>query len=657
MTWHVEFVDLAKNAPGLSITVRALAWSDRGNCDEAALTVQGDGQALRTLNGWIGREVRIYNPQHTMVWFGIVAEVNWALTNKWAIGRTLSRLANRVRIAYTKADAFGASTSLTTSWAEDATSQATYGIREVELSIGEASDDEATAARTQALLRADPRPTRRRARVQGAEVVCWGFYHFLNWQYYENLAGRIEHDGDDEQEISIGWGLSGATNIGWYDRYLHDVGGRLSALRDGDRVWVAKSGANSGEKTIASVTGDGQISYTATTIHFEENDDIKDTASGFREFYANGFVNVSGSGSNSGYHYVDGKSTDGHMTTAQSFTGAIVNEGTGPSITLLEGEYADVGTVTEEEPGTSTALTLYGYEVAQEFIPSTTMALERVAVRVAKIGSPADNLLVELCADSAGAPGTVLGTATLAAVDAAADSVTDTWIEFASLVSVTASTSYWLKVRRSSSLSATAHWLLGLVEETSETTLFYLGSSWTAATRDGVSLSMPYRLWDSEDTSDAMERIVTDCGGSFVTAVTVSATSVYRNQYVAEKRRGGEELERLLDIGTASGDRLTAMVNSKRTLTIAAQVEQPTSVAGLPVLGDDDRIYEAQGAAWQPGMSPVGNWLALRLPMGIASDWEMALVYVQAARYDVQAAAWEIKPGDAEEMLGIYSRE
>jgi hypothetical protein len=56
-------------------------------------------------------------------------------------------------------------------------------------------------------------------------------------------------------------------------------------------------------------------------------------------------------------------------------------------------------------------------------------------------------------------------------------------------------------------------------------------------------------------------------------------------------------------------------------------------------------------------MSPVGKWLALRLPMGIASDWEMALVYVQAARYDVDASAWEIKPGDAEEMLGIYSRE
>lgn len=657
MTWHVKFTDLERNAPRLVVNAKTLSWSDRGNCDTATLTVQGDGQALRTLNSWIGREVQIYNPQHTMVWFGIVAEVNWALTGKWSVGRTLSRLANRVRIAYTKADAFGASTSLTTSWAEDATSQAIYGIREVELSIGDASDDEATAARAQALLRAEPRPTRRRARVQGAEVICWGFYRFLDWQYYENLAGRIEHDGDDEQEISIGWGLSGATDIGWYDRYMHDVGGRLSALRDGDRVWVAKSGANSGEKTIASVTGDGQASYTATTIHFESNDDIKDTANGFRNFYANGYVNVSGSASNSRTHYVDGKSDDGHMVTAQSFTGAIVNEGTGPSITLVQGEYADVGTVTNEAPGTSTALTLYGYEVAQEFIPSTTMALERVAIRVAKIGSPADNLLVELCADSAGAPGTVLGTATLAAVDAAADSVTDTWIEFASLVSVTASTSYWLKVRRSSSLSATAHWLLGLVEEVSETTLFYLGSSWTAATRDGVSLSMPYRLWDSEDTSDAMERIVTDCGGSFVTAVTVSATSVYRNQYVAEKRRGGEELERLLDIGTASGDRLTAMVNSKRTLTIAAQVEQPTSVAGLPVLGDDDRIYEAQGAAWQPGMSPVGNWLALRLPMGIASDWEMALVYVQAARYDVQAAAWEIKPGDAEEMLGIYSRE
>lgn len=658
MTWNVTFTDLERNAPGLVVNVKALSWSDRGGCDMAGLTVQGDAHALRTLDGWIGREVKIYNPQHTLVWFGVVAEVNWALTQKWAIGRSLNRLANRVRVSYTKVDAFGASTATATAWATDATSQATYGVRDVEISIGEASDDEATAARTQLLTRADPRPTRRRSRIQGAEVVCWGFYRFLDWRLYENLAGRMEYSGDgDEQEISIGWTISTATNIGWYERYMHDVGGRLAALEDGDRIWVNKTGTNSGEKTISTVSGDGQESYTASTIWFEVNDDIKDTANGFRDFSANRYINVSGSASNSGYHYIDGKPSDGHMETSQGFTGAIIAEGTGPSITILQGQTADVGTVTDEEPGVSTSLTLYGYEVAQEFIAATTMDIERVAVRVAKIGTPADNLLVELCADSASAPGTVLGTATLAAADVQADDVTDTWVEFASLVSVTAATHYWLKVRRSSSLHESNYWRLGLVEGTSELTKFYTGGGWTAATRSGVALAMPYRLWDSEDTADAMTRVVTNCGGSFVTSVTVSDTSVLRNQYVSEGRRGGAELERLLDIGTASGDRLTAIVNEKRTLTIATQTAQPSSVAGLPVLGDDDRIYEAQGAAWQVGVAPVNRWLALKLPMGIASDWEMALVYVQACRYDVASGAWEITPGDADEMLDVYTRD
>ena len=74
-------------------------------------------------------------------------------------------------------------------------------------------------------------------------------------------------------------------------------------------------------------------------------------------------------------------------------------------------------------------LTLYGYEMAQSFVPSVNMTSGQISLKLGKYGSPADNLVISLCADSSLSPGTVLGTATLAgSAIYVGNSTSDYWI-------------------------------------------------------------------------------------------------------------------------------------------------------------------------------------------------------------------------------------
>lgn len=653
--WQISFSDSEPVPPGLVFTPVRLSHIDRGGCDIASLRVDGRLEDLQYCTDYLGRRIVIRNPVGSVVWWGVVVAASVGL-GKWGVGRSLAQLCNRALVEYTIEDVDGQGGAAATAWQNDTTSQTLYGTREHRASIGQASAAEA-AARLATLLAhsAEPATIRSRTGGLGAGLVCWGLAKFLEWKYYQNLAGRIEHDGDDARAMAIGWERTGS-EIGFWETAMHDMGGGLAGLEEGNKIVVSGSVSNDGEKTVAEKARGTTASLTATTISFLSNDDIYDSANGFGVFEASAFVHIAGSSLNNGYHAIDGKPDDGYMTTKQSFTNAIVNESAGASITIRQGNRVGFpGAVVDEKPAQSASVNvrLVGWEMAQSFTATANMTLSRVAVLCGKVGTPADTLHVRLYSNAAGVPGTWLDTATIGPADIPS-SVGWVWADWATGLAVTAGTTYFLLVARSGANSWENYYLSGLVSGAYGTTLAWNGATWSAPTwLPEYPVSLAFRVWDAEDTSASIARIIAQCGGGFVASAAISATGVERNQYADNGARAEHEMKRLLDIGTASGGRLTYEVDQQGGATFAVQPERPTDLLPLPIYSDDDRITQYGGAEWQDGASVAGQWVRLALPAGIGAHWDVGVAYAQRSEYDVEKAAWALTFDD-EEKLKAY---
>ena len=99
-----------------------------GGCEEASISVMGEPEMLWGLLEWLRYSVTIRNENGNHVWWGDVAEVTVSLGGM-AVGVDVETVRNRVCVAYTYADQTAAVRD-TTAWAEDAASQAPYGIHE-----------------------------------------------------------------------------------------------------------------------------------------------------------------------------------------------------------------------------------------------------------------------------------------------------------------------------------------------------------------------------------------------------------------------------------------------------------------------------------------------------------------------------------------------
>lgn len=160
-----------------------------------------------------------------------------------------------------------------------------------------------------------------------------------------------------------------------------------------------------------------------------------------------------------------------------SFTGE-----TGGDWTEAVAEYADSGG-TDGSIGLQTAYTaldatgysttadyaIYGAggdyfeEVASAFTPGSSCSLVGVTVYVNKVGSPADNLIVEVQTDSGGSPsGTAVGSGSVAGTSLG---TSDARTEVTFSASLTGSTPYWVVLRRSGARDETNYynWAYGSV--------------------------------------------------------------------------------------------------------------------------------------------------------------------------------------------------
>jgi hypothetical protein len=368
----------------------------------------------------------------------------------------------------------------------------------------------------------------------------------------------------------------------------------------------------------------GQINlgayYAATTISFAAADDINDGANGLAGLQAGVTFTVSGAANagNNGVFTVQSYDTAGHIETVENTQ---VNEAAGPTIGIVIGDQTAIS------------------KVAMKFrnLSSGSWNAGKAALRLQRVGSPGDNLKLELCADSAGSPGSVLDDTTISGA-----SVYDTmdWVEFtlSNTETLNTGTDYWLVVSRTGSASLVNYYIVGLDEGlgyASGGAKVYNGS-WVANVPDA---DMPFRVVGEAYSSTQLRTTLETSTELSDVLVTVSSGITVRT-YRDNERSIKEEALEMLELGTSAGDRLIATITKDRAVIVGTP---PASTPSNPILGMDGRLRHPSGALWEPGLLCFGRWVNVDgLPVldGVATKTKGSMaLYIESAEYDASNGA------------------
>lgn len=193
--------------PALEIKPKRYKRSYRGGPAIATLEVRGSEYDLFQCLGWLRYYADINHAKLRTVWYGLITDVELHIRNKvYAV--SLDRMANRIKVVYA---ADGQATE--TDWAEDATSVAAYGTKEMVSQINETTAEGAEAKRDRILSEtSSPRP--RMELVFGSQtteayaiITCRGVYSTLAWERLSiNLGSESYTDEDSAYYQAFGWG-------------------------------------------------------------------------------------------------------------------------------------------------------------------------------------------------------------------------------------------------------------------------------------------------------------------------------------------------------------------------------------------------------------------------------------------------------------------
>lgn len=643
---------------GCDVEVVEYSWSDRGGPKDAVLRLTGQQAALWSASDLLTEPVFIYSPNGTLVWWGRIYSISIGIGDI-SIGASLDEMANRVAVTYSIYSAVSGYTAVTTGFLDHADSQAEFGQKELIYSMGDASDSQAQAKRAQILADlAWPLGRTLFSSEQGAVLTCKGNMEFLDWKVYNDPQGVVENISSGGGTLAVGWALN-STKVIFYQKYIYTMDRHLAALEAGDSIAVTGTNLNNRVHVLsASPSSTSQIaSRTASTIYFDPSDDIHDSANGLDIFSDGTIIEISGSSLNNGVHHLRDKVDASHMRITPALSRNISAEGAGFNVTISEGQRVAVASATSDEgAGDSVVMQVVGVMTAQSFVPAVNMSVGRVAISIATVGTPTDNLVLGIYTDSSGMPNALVGSAlSVAASTLPVDSPTEVWFSFINPVPVIANTTYWLRISRSGANSATQYFLLGLSDTPYRNTKGWSGSSWLTLSRDGVNISVPFRLEDSEDTTDTMARIVASAGQSFVTSFSEDTnTGVTNSRFRDSGNSALQEILKLLDSGNSVGTRLTALVTPGGELQVTSQ---PVSSMENAFLSSDNVLVDAGGAPWDEGRLPVGEWVSIReIPDSINSFWRLSPFYVEAASYDVGRRKMRLTPRGSRKFMDLLRR-
>ena len=271
---------------------------------------------------------------------------------------------------------------------------------------------------------------------------------------------------------------------------------------------------------------------------------------------------------------------------------------------------------------------------AQSFtVGSQAIVAVTVGGQYRRVGTPGDNLVVALQADTAGAPsGVDLASATLAG----ATLETSCGQINLSLgpVTLAAGTKYWIVWKRSGALDATNYVQMGLRASTGYAGEFktYDGAAW-----GGASIYTAYFVvlnGDTETTQQIADLVT--ASGQFLTGLEIEAASgVTTGSFLDGNNDGMTALEALLGMGGANGRRLNATVTPELRLRIWEEPANSTVEYQMDRWG---RLFAYPGGDMVDEFrAPVGAWVRIADLAGANAN--LGMVSDPTLQY-IEGAAW-----------------
>lgn len=630
------------------LTVVPLRYSEMavGGFDVADLEIHGNIHALWSLLQWLGYRIVIQNRNKSPVWWGYIDEI---MVGRGALqdGLSLKNMFNRVAVAYTFND-LGNNVSGTTSWAEDTESIARYGRKELLLSLSDTNLAQAESKRDTKLNNFKKPTPIQRAGVGGnttvATVRCSGYWHTLGWRYYEQLHGLEDNDESGGDQAHLGLGFTSSTVSFSKSGKVSDHTGNFEVWPTGIYVKIAGSASNNGTFKVETADNNPTKTYTATTIRFDPSDDIHDSAEGLGFLEDDEFFSVTGAGdaANNGVKRINEQGT-AHITV---YPATIVGESAGASVTLTRGNSIELdATLTTAAAGASVTITAHGQEVAQSFTVSAaglSWTVDKILIRLRKIGAPTDNVTVELCTDSAAAPGAVLDSVNVPYTSIPGDM---DWVTFdlANTQTITAGTTYWIVVSRTGANQAKDYYEIDVDEDilyTNGVLKLWDGAAYVARVPDA---DMIFRVLGAWETTRQITQMVTDVGDSFTATDLIHTSGIYTNQYRDGKTKALDELVDLLESGTTNDRRLLAKVTIERILRI---YEQPAQTAEAQILqAEDGSLRNLAGQPLEHGRLCAGQWIERTdIPQTVAALTKLSPFFAERCEYDCQRNTMRIEP-------------
>ena len=376
---------------------------------------------------------------------------------------------------------------------------------------------------------------------------------------------------------------------------------------------------------------------TATNISFEHQVvggdyyKIHSTNDNLLAFSANERIFITGSASNNGTFTISSVRDDDpgcHLIVNE----AVVNESAGASVTLQ-----------------TTSKTAQSFQLSS----AVGWSAARIKVRIRREGTPADNIKLELCSNSAGSPGAVLASKTLTGATLEENL---SWHEFelSSRVALSLATTYWIVLSRTGAIDASNYYVVdgndGLGYGLGSCKV-YTGAAWIAPSPD---VDMLFIVIGEQETTEQIEDIITTAG-QFLEGVKIeNASGIWTPPYRTGERTALDYLNDLLLAGVSGGKRLLASVDRNRQVRI---YQEPNLSAFDYLVSRDGDITDYLGNPVPSAQTPAGVWMRLKdvIPASITSGMtaDPSKVFVDEIMWDAKTGRIHPRPRGQGRLTGL----
>lgn len=188
----------APERPLYGVTYRVERYSNSviGGSDKATITATGNPKYLFELMLRLNYDVELRDSWGDWLWNGFIAEVKLSI-GFLEFGISMDRISNKIKVKYSTSSSTGMVSGDTT-WAENAKSQALYGVRELIESMNQTDATAANNKRDTLLeIMGIPIPTMNLGSMQGGVVAtleCLGWLYSMNNRYYALSDGQEKYE-------------------------------------------------------------------------------------------------------------------------------------------------------------------------------------------------------------------------------------------------------------------------------------------------------------------------------------------------------------------------------------------------------------------------------------------------------------------------------